>query len=139
MQACEIAGYRSDVALWCAAAQSFQGSVFTRTMYTIIANITVSLWLWGGILTSVVLLWLLEARREPNRRLPNRPRPIAAFLFLFSLSFFGGLLKIRFHAWTHTSPSSWALMSLPVALFAAYREWSKRYEPKPPTADKGTV
>ncbi|HEV3510565.1 MAG TPA: hypothetical protein VGS05_02605 [Candidatus Sulfotelmatobacter sp.] len=102
-------------------------------MHTIITSVSVSPWLWGGVAISVILLWLREAKRQPDRKLTERPRPIGAFAFIFSLSFFLGLLKIKFLAWRYTTPSSWALMSLLLASFAAYREWSKQ-KPKSPTA-----
>jgi hypothetical protein len=78
----------------------------------------------GGIAISVVLLWRREARRTPGGKLSEGPRPMAAFVFLFSLTFCLGLLKIKFYAWRYTTPGSWALVSLLLASFAAYQAWS---------------
>jgi hypothetical protein len=96
-------------------------------MHTFIEGIADSPWLWGGILICAFLyLWLLDAKTKKHLKPSSgKPHPIVAFVFIFSLSFFIGLLKIRFHAWTHTTPSSWALISLVLASFAAYRESSR--------------
>src|SRR5258707_12642681 len=61
--------------------------------------------------------------RQP-KVLPERPRPITAFLFVFSLSFLVGLLQFKFLGY-HTPPSVCALFSLAGASLAAYLEKSR--------------
>jgi hypothetical protein len=94
-------------------------------MHTLIESILCSPWLWGGIVIGVLLLLWDEKRKTRLKPSSQHLRPIAVFVFIFSLSFFMGLLKIKFHAWRHTTPSSWALISLLLASFAAYRESSR--------------
>src|SRR5438045_1586901 len=94
-------------------------------MHTLIESILCSPWPWGGVAICVLLLLWDEKRKTRSKPSSQPPRPIAAFVLIFSFSFFMGLLKIRFHAWRHTTPSWWALISLLLASFAAYRESSK--------------
>jgi hypothetical protein len=105
-------------------------------MYTVIEGILNSSWLWGGVLICGAFLYLrlLEANRKARlKRSSGPPRPIVAFVVIFSFSFLMGLVKIRFHAWRHTTLSSWALISLLLASFAAYRESSRRKQKSPTT------